>query len=135
MSIKDRIESEIHSQNEQDKENERVRERQEKEAKEFFAPVYNSFLEIEKEYGHEKGLLIRVSESNCSIKTEGQSRNSLKLSCHFFNRNEIAIEEVTDYGFITESELPSRDEKRMKVESAEEAIDLAIKYIGKHVKK
>ena len=60
LSIKDQIEAVRVAEKERMAAEEKQREKASEEAKNFFAPVYEAFLEIEKELGSGKGLRIAV---------------------------------------------------------------------------
>ena len=133
MSIKDKIEAIRAAERETRAAEEKQREKASEEAREFFAPVFKAFLEIEKDFGSGKGFRIVAKDYMCVVRKEG-SADKLELSCFGFNKDKIIIEEVNDFSSIPDSELDPIMETRKEVDSAEEAVEIAIVYIGKNIK-
>ncbi len=90
-------------------------------------------MEIEKEFGSGKGLRIAVKDYMCVVHKEG-SADKLELSCFGFSKGKITVEEVNDFSSAPDSELDPILETRKEVYSAEEAVEIAIEYIGKNIK-
>ncbi len=132
MSIKDKIEAVKVTEKERRAAEEKQRDKASEEARNFFAPVYEAFLEIEQEYGREKGIRIVVKDYMCVVHKAG-SADKLELSCFGFRKDKILIEEVNDFSIIPDSELDPIMETRREVDSAEKAIEIAIEYIGKNI--
>lgn len=132
LSIKDKIEAVRVAEKEGRAAAKKQREKASEEARNFFAPVYKAFLEIEKEFGSGKGLRIVVNDYMCVVHKEG-SADKLELSCFGFCKDKIIIREVNDFSSIPDSELDPIMETRKEVDSAEEAIEIAIEYIGKNI--
>jgi len=130
MSIKDRIEAAKEDSNKKDDAFAARIEESKNENRRFFAPVYEAFKEIEQEYGTGRGVSIFVSDYRCEIKKE-TSRDKLVLMCVSLNlKPDIHIEERCDYSAVPDGGV-ERHEK--DVETAEEAIEIAIQYVGKNV--
>lgn len=132
LSIKDKIEAVRVAEKEGRAAAKKQQEKASEEARNFFAPVYKAFLEIEKDFGSGKGLEIVVTDFLCRVRKEG-SADKLELSCFGFSKK-IIIREVNDYSIVPDSELDPIVEERKEVDSAEEAIEIAIEYIGKNIK-
>ena len=86
MSVKDKIEGVRIAEKERRAAEEKKRDKDSQEARNFFAPVYEAFLEIEKEFGSGKGLRIMVKDYTCVIRKEG-SADKLELSCFGFSKD------------------------------------------------
>ena len=130
MSIKDRIEAAKAEEHRNRLAGAKAQERAKDEAKAFFKPVYDAFLEIEKEYGSGRGLRISVADYMCTIRPE-KGGDALKLSCFFFRPNKITLEETKDFSMVPDPEIV---QTQKELDSAKEAIDTAIKYVAKHIK-
>ena len=133
LSIKDEIEAVRTAERERRAVEEKQREKASEEARNFFAPVYKAFLEIEKEFGSGKGLRIVVKDYMCVVRIDGCA-DKLELSCFGFNKDKIIIEEMIDFSSVPDSELDPIMETRKEVDSAEKAIEIAIEYIGKNIR-
>lgn len=133
MSIKDRIEAARESIKQRNHAGEEKRKQDAEEAKKFFAPVYEAFLEIEKEYGNGKGLKITVTDYMCTIRKTGRSLDKLELSCFDFCKDKIHVVETMDFSIIPDSTRDPIVESSKYVNSAEEAIKIAIDYIGENL--
>ncbi len=133
LSIKDKIEAVRVAERERRAAAENQREKASEEARNFFAPVYKAFLEIEKEFGSGKGFRIVARDNVCVVHKEG-SADMLELGCYGFKKDKIMVKEVHDFSSVPDSELDPIMERIKEVDSAEEAIEIAIEYIGKNIK-
>lgn len=133
MSIKDKIEAVKVAEKERRAVEEKQRAKDSEEARKFFAPVYEAFLDIEKEFGRGRGLRFVVKDYVCTVFNEG-SADKLELSCFGFRKGTIQIEEVSDFSNVPDSLLDPIMKSTEETGSAEEAIKIAINYIGKNIK-
>jgi hypothetical protein len=129
MSIKDRVERVKLQKEERDADANKYRDLNTAKAHTFFAPVYKAFLELEKEYGVGRGLKFSVSDVRCII-TKDKGRDELEMYSIGVNKDEITIRETRDYSNIPDPEIM---EEENKVDTPEEAIEIAITYVGKNI--
>ena len=132
MSVKDRIEAVRVAEKERKAAEEKQRDKASEEARNFFAPVYEAFLEIKKEFGIGRGLRIVVKDDMCVVHKRG-SEDKLELSCSGFHKDKIIIEEVSDFSNAPHPELDPIMETSKEVDNAEDAVEIAVEYIGKNI--
>ena len=126
MSIKGRVEAKKKLLDQEEQEKQREEEQRKQEAENLFTPVYEAFLEIEKEYGEEKGIKIDLWGFGCAIsKTENSDVR-------------ISLNPRTPY-FLSEPQISvtvSRSAEEFKstlYKTPEEAIDIVIDWIAKNL--
>jgi len=133
LSIKDKIEAVRVAERERKAAAEIQRAKASEEARNFFSPVYKAFLEIENEFGSGKGLRIVAKDNVCVVHKEG-SADMLELGCYGYKKDKIMVKEVDGFSSVPASDFEPITESNKEVDSAEEAIEIAIEYIGKNIK-